>query len=65
MAAARYVKLEGVEDPCVLVSADGSIPEELVVEHSEKNDVVRRVVYRLQPSTASEERPVYVEVFDE
>ena len=68
MAAARFVHLEGIETPCLLV-CDETMPEELVVDYPEKNgdDIAGRgsVVYRLQPSTAGGAHPTYVEVFDE
>jgi hypothetical protein len=68
MAEARFVHLEGQEQPCLLISPDGSIPEELVVEFPPESSArggARRVTYRLQPSSAEAAEPVYVEIFDE
>jgi hypothetical protein len=68
MADARFVKLEGFEQPCLLVCPDGAMPEELGVEFPvAEGEVGKRgpVVYRLQPSSAAETRPIYMQVFDE
>ena len=68
MAEARFVELEGVEAPCLLVCGN-EFPDEIVVDYSteSENELQRRgaIVYRLQPSTAQAPHPVYVEVFDE
>ena len=69
MAEARFVNLEGLESPCLLVSNDGSMPEEIVVDYAPEDqaELARRgsIIYRLQPSTAEKAHPTYVEVFDE
>ena len=71
MAEARFIHLEGVESPCLLVCHDDDIPEELVVDYPDAEvptshlSVRGKIVYRLQPTTAKGAHPVYVEVFDE
>lgn len=68
MAEARFVQLEGLDSPCLLVCAEGAMPEELVVDYQEESDETPKrgsVVYRLKPSSAEMPHPVYVEVFDE
>ena len=69
MAEGRFVHLEGLESPCLLVCADNSMPEEIVVDYAAEDqaELGRRgaIVYRLQPSTAERTHPVYVEIFDE
>jgi hypothetical protein len=65
MVAARFVNVEGLETPCLLVCRDANYPEEI---DSAPRDVDSRkgpVTYRLQPSTADTPEPVYVEVFQE
>ncbi|MCA8943372.1 MAG: hypothetical protein KDB80_12485 [Planctomycetes bacterium] len=68
MAEARFVELEGMAAPCLLVCGD-DFPDEIVVDYSTEpqSELSRRgpIVYRLQPSTTKEPHPVYVEVFDE
>ena len=72
MVAARFVQLEGVRSPCIILLEQDQLPEELVVSF-DGPDAVRhpevprkgQVVYRLVPRTASEPEPVYREIFDE
>lgn len=67
MATARFVKIDGLDAPCLLVSGEADAPEELVIDYPADGGEPERkgVVYRLQPSSSNEPRPVYVEVFDE
>ncbi len=72
---ARYVRLEGQEERCLLACPGGEVPEELVIdfgsesaedqESKEKRPRSGRVTFRLQPSSLAEGDLVYVEVFDE
>ena len=69
MVAARFVNVEGLERPCLLVCRDSNYPEEIVVDFDSAPARVDSrkgpVTYRLQPSTADTAEPVYVEVFHE
>jgi hypothetical protein len=69
MADARFVKLEGLEAKCLLISPDGQMPDELVVdfsgESSGSEESRGRVTYRLLPSSVGQAEPVYAEMFDE
>ncbi len=71
MVEARFVRLEGLGTPCLLLSPDAQLPDELVVDlaHQERLPVgvesKGRVTYRLQPSSIERGEPVYVEIFDD
>ncbi len=70
MLRARVVRLEGVDQPCILLSPHGEVPEELVIDFGEGADgheLAKRgpTTYRLEPSSAAESRPAYRELFDE
>jgi hypothetical protein len=70
MAVARVVRLDGVDQPCLLLTEDGRLPEELVVDVPRSGRLGShegrgRVTFRLQPSSLDEPEPLYVEMFDE
>jgi hypothetical protein len=70
MAIARVVRLDGIERPCLLLTEDGRLPEELIVDLSKAGSLGRtdgrsRVTFRLQPSSVDEPEPGYAEMFDE
>lgn len=69
MVDARFVKVEGLETPCLLVCGETQVPEEIVIDFGtapEGCDVRRGpVTYRLQPSSMGCTEPVYVEIFDD
>ena len=69
MVDARFVNVEGLETPCLLVCRDTDYPEEIVVDFDSAPARVDSrkgpVTYRLQPSTADTPEPVYVEIFQE
>ena len=70
MAVARMVRLEGIDKPCVLLTEDGRLPEEVVIDLSRLPALAgheRRepVTFRLQPSSVDDPEPHYVEIFDE
>ena len=70
MAEARVVRVEGFEQPCLLICEHGELPEELVVDFRKAGgrfggDRGEPVTYRLQPSSLEESEPVYVEIFDD
>ena len=72
---ARFVRLKGQEERCLLACPGGEVPEELVIdfgpesgepqEFEGKRPRSGRVTYRLQPSSLAEGDLLYVEVFDE
>ncbi len=67
---ARFVKIEGLEKPCLIVCPQGHIPDELVIDYGQGQPNTEaaktgEVIYRLQPSSTLESEPAYVEMFDE
>ncbi|MDA0374844.1 MAG: hypothetical protein O2865_13750 [Planctomycetota bacterium] len=70
MAVARVVRLEGIQKTCLLLTDDGKLPEEVVVDLSHVpsaggQDRRKPVTFRLQPSSRDDAEPTYVEMFDE
>jgi hypothetical protein len=70
MAIARVVRLEGIQKTCLLLTEDGQLPEEVVVDLSHVpsgsgQDRRKPVTFRLQPSSRDDAEPTYVEMFDE
>lgn len=70
MAVARVVRLEGIQKTCLLLTDDGQLPEEVVVDLSRVpsmggQDRRKPVTFRLQPSSRDDAEPSYVEMFDE
>ncbi|MFO1053013.1 MAG: hypothetical protein U1F36_12435 [Planctomycetota bacterium] len=70
MTVARVIRLEGVETPCLLLSEDGRLPEELVVDFPKgaipsPHEGRQKVVFRLQPSSKDDPAPSYGEMFDD
>ncbi len=70
MTVARVIRIEGVESPCLALSEDGKLPEELVVTFPKggfpsPHEGRERVTFRLQPSSRTDPVPSYVEIFDE
>ena len=72
MTRARIVSLEGLETPCLIVTPhhDDPLPQEIVVDLQEGGlDAASGrhgpITFRLQPSSLEEQRPVYVELFDD
>lgn len=70
MAVARVVRLDGVEQPCLLLTDNGRLPEEIVVDLSRVGAVVGvesrgQVTFRLRPSSVDDPEPSYGEMFDE
>lgn len=71
MVNARFVRIEGLHTPCLVVCSGDELPEELVVDFSQTSSnlgVERRepVTFRLQPSSLEQGGdPVYVEMFDD
>jgi hypothetical protein len=70
MAVARIVRLEGFDKPCLLLTEDGRLPEEVVVDLSRVprlagQERAASVTFRLQPSTVEDPEPSYVEMFDD
>jgi len=65
----RLVRLEGIGSPCIILSAQGDIPEELEVNFSgtAHAEVPKHgpTTYRLEPSTAHDPQPLYRELFEE
>ena len=59
MARARFVQVEGLGNPCLVVCEDdGELPEELIVDFAKTGHRLAKerqepVTYRLQPSSAS------------
>lgn len=72
---ARFVRLEGQEERCLMVFPSGEVPEELIVnfDTTDSKDAdsnleigrAGRVTFRLQPSSLGDSELIYVEVFDE
>ncbi|MEM7199603.1 MAG: hypothetical protein AAF628_05015 [Planctomycetota bacterium] len=67
---AHIVRLEGVEQPCVLLAPHGELPEELVVDFGDVEASERPLqpgpcTYRLEPSSSHDARPVFRMLFDE
>ena len=70
MADARFVRIEGLDKPCLLVCDHDELPDELVVDfrNSDEHWAHERekpVTFRLQPSSVGDKEPSYVEVFDD
>ena len=70
MTVARIVRLDGFEHPCLLLTDDGRLPEEVVVDLSRVPQLAGHerpdpVTFRLQPSSVDDPEPSYVEMFDD
>ncbi|MBI5852985.1 MAG: hypothetical protein HZB39_18400 [Planctomycetes bacterium] len=70
MSVARVIRIEGVETPCLALTEDGKLPEEIVVSFPKEGfhsqyDGREGVTFRLQPSSRRDPVPSYVEIFDE
>lgn len=71
MAEARVVRVEGIDQPCLLICEHGELPEELVIDFRKAGgrfgggERTEPVTLRLQPSSLGEREPVYVEIFDD
>lgn len=70
MSVARVIRLEGVEAPCLLLSEDGRLPEELTVDFPKASiqsphEGRQKVTFRLQPSSKDDPTPSFVEIFDD
>lgn len=70
MAEARFVRIEGLDKPCLLISESDALPDELVVDFRRSSEHWARertgpVTFRLQPSSVGDPEPSYVEVFDD
>jgi hypothetical protein len=75
MYEARPVRLEGLENPCLIllphdVLHSGRLPEEILVDLSQLVPAAAaasrgKVTFRLMPSTRKEDEPIYREIFAE
>ena len=62
--------LEGIDSPCILLSPNGEVPEQLVVDFggektTEELSKAGTTTFRLEPSSADDPAPVFRELFDE
>ena len=69
-AMARVVRLDGVAEPCLVLTTDGRLPDELIVDLTRARTLGAAEprghrTYRLQPSSLEDAAPTYAEVFDE
>jgi hypothetical protein len=70
ISEARFVRIEGLDKPCLLLAEGDALPDEIVVDFRKSNEHwahERRgpVTFRLQPSSVDDPEPSYVEVFDD
>ena len=70
MTHARFVRLEGLDKPCLVVSESGDLPDELIIDFSKTNEHWAHersepVTFRIQPSSRDDDQPSYVEMFDD